>query len=167
MANGYSTRLYIPEMPDGVPPELFAEFTRIYASLRALSVNLDQQTGIYQYDKTTYSEVGANNVKSANSNVAYLKCAAAIPSQRLVNIGSSGVILAASPFCVGISLDTGAVDDFIPVCLFGALLIPGVVQGTRYYCSGITPGKLTDLAGTQFVGYGLQANYLFLAPTLS
>lgn len=166
MANGVSTKLYIPEIPDNVPPELFAEFTRIYASLRALAVSIDKQTGIYQYDKSAYSQIGAANVKSANVNVAFLKCTAAIPAQRLVGLNASGIFLSTSPDCIGITLTAGAIDEWVPVCLFGALMVTGAVQGTRYYSSG-TPGILTTTPGTQFVGYGIEPNMLFFSPALS
>lgn len=172
--NACSTDLGLGLTPGGVPPELYSEFESIYLAIRKLAVALDKYTGNTPLDAGAYSQLGASAVRSATVNVTYVKAVEAIPMGRLVHLGGSGAVLAVADgfkMARGISLQAAAVDETVPVCLFGAIPLPGVTPGATYWLHAAYPGVLQNAPPTtgqfsQPVGYALEANILFINPQL-
>lgn len=172
--NSYSTDLGLGLTPDGVPPELYGEFDSIYSALRRLAVSIDKYTGNTPLDASAYSEIGSAAVRSATTNIVYVKAVEAIPAGRLVHLGGTGAVLAAADgfkMARGMSLQAAAVDETVPVCLFGAVPLAGATAGATYWLHALAPGYFQNSPPTtgqysQPVAFALEADVIFINPHL-
>jgi len=172
--NSYSTDLGIGLTPDSVPKELFGQFSDIYGALRRLATNLDKYTGNMDIPSEARGDFGVATLRSANTNLAYFKATAAITNLHMVFLNGTGCEHAVADgfkMARGIALAPAAIDEYIPVCLFGAVTLPGVTAGTTYWLHTGLPGKLQTSPPTtgtysQPIGFAVANDVLFINPHL-
>lgn len=167
--NSHSTDLGLGLVPEGVPSELFGQFSDIYLAIRKLAVNLDRYTG-----NAALPELGAANVISSGTNTGYFAATAAINARHVVHLNSTGVEHAAADgtkAARGIAMSAVTAGELVAVVLFGPVGIPGVTKGTTYWLHVSDPGKLQTTPPTtgqwsQPIGFAIDTDRLFVNPHL-
>lgn len=181
VASGSKIILGLPQLPEGVPPELFNQFFTIYNAIQNLLRYVSQYAGIDAQTTDVWSQLSVDDtVWQINPTRIYLpqfeslafgNAVALILDAGVLKVRKANATNNTKP-CIGFvssSNHTAGAGNFCEVTMSVGMLtgLAGMVAGTRYFLS-TTDALITNVAPVaagnieQVVGVALASNRLLM-----
>lgn len=180
LGNASKVNSGLPQLPEGVPPELYAHFVSLYNAIHNLERMISQYAGVDQSDSSIWNQLTIDDtIFAGNLNRWYVRANEAVSFGQVVSpilVGAELQVRKANATdntkpAIGIvnSVNPVAAGDFCEVIIANGLIsgISGLTAGTRYFLS-TSNGLITNVAPVaagnieQVVGFALASNRLYM-----
>jgi hypothetical protein len=175
-------QLGLPQLPDGVPKELYFQFATLYTAMQSLAAAVSLYAGVDPQPQDVWSQLALDStIFDGNLARWYVKANEAINFGQAVSpvIGGDGTLQVRlanatdnTRFCCGFSNTVGTtpIGSFLEVLPRGYITgVSGMNAGQRYFLS-TTSGVITNAAPVaagnieQVLGWAMSSTRLFANP---